>query len=473
MKRLAIIGGGITALAAAYRMNTLSPEVEVILFEREERLGGKILTHRSNGYIIEGGADSFLSCKQPAISLCDSLGISRALQGRRPKHDRTYVKFRGQLHPLPGGLTGTAPARLDALSESTLLTAEARARVKLDFELSPKLEDSDESVAAFVSRRLGRQVYDRIMEPLMASIYGGDGEQLSLAATFPNLRALELSHGSLIKGLLAHKSTGVSHKYPPFVSFPSGMGKLVKQLHAALTRTTVLTGAAVNSLERSVAADARLSGSDQSRTGWTIRLQNGRRARFDAVIVTTPAYVTAALLASLDSALAEIHASIPYASSSIVTLAYEAAATLSFEGYGYVIPRIEESDVLACTVTSNKWAGRAPDGSLLVRLYFGRYGRRDVCELTDGELLEIARGELQETLRITSPPLFHRIHRWPRAMPQYTMGHTQRVAWIETRLENHSGLEVAGAAYKGVGIPDCIASGTAAAERAKVFLQAT
>lgn len=456
MREIVIIGGGISGLAAAYRLERLGDDVAVTLVEREPHLGGKILTERTDGFIIEGAPDSFLARKARGIALCQELGLADQLYGRNPRYEKTFVRCQNELHRLPAGLTGMIPTNLAALTSSTLISPAGQARLAQEATLPPAPRNGDESIAGFVTRRLGREVYERLVEPLMSGIYAGDGEQLSLAATFPQLRQLELQHGSLLKGLQASSAGGAVEQpaYPPFVSLRGGMGTLVEALVSRLTRTTLLTGVGV----RAVA---------QNDNGYTVMLADGRTLVAAALILTTPAFVTAQLLQTVAPDLAALHAAIPYASAALITLAFPTARLpRPLDGYGYVIPKVEGGDVLACTWTSSKWEGRAPDGQALIRVYAGRYGRRDVTELDDAELLDLADDEVRRTLGPMPPAQLVRIHRWPQAMPQYLLGHTERLAQIEAAVQAQPGLFLAGAAYRGVGIPDCIESGERAAEAA-------
>ena len=445
MKAL-VVGGGVTGLAAARRLESLAPDMEVVLLERDRMLGGKVRTERVDGFVIEAAPDSFLSRKERGIGLCEELRLEGELIARRPENHRTYVRRGRGLLPLPEGLTGMIPTNLDALEHSPLLSKEGRARFAAEPDAPVVAGEEDESVAAFVSRRFGREAYDALVEPLMTGIYGGDGDQLSLRATFPQLRALELEHGSLLDALPWQQAPG---QRPPFVSLRNGMDVLVTALLAGLERTTVGHGSAV-AVRRTP-------------TGYDVELGGGDRLRADGVVVATPAFVTAELLEGLDPELADAHAAIPYASSVVVTLAFSTDDVTPLDGYGYLIPRGEGGEVLACTWSSQKWEGRAPEGSTLVRVYAGRFGRRDLTLDTDEELVALAREELA-LLEVTAEPTLARVQRWPLGMPQYVMDHSERVERIERALEAHPGLAVAGAAYRGIGIPDCIASGEAAAE---------
>ncbi len=440
--KVVVVGGGIAGLAAARRLESLRSDAEVVLLEPDV-LGGKVRTERVSGFVIEAAPDSFLSRKERGVGLCEELGLGQELIGRRPEHHRTYVRRGRDLLPLPEGLTGMVPTNLDSLVQSTLLSKEGKERFAAEPDQPVAPGDADESVASFVTRRFGREAYDALVEPLMTGIYGGDGEQLSLQATFPQLRALELEHGTLLGAL----PTAAPGTRPPFVSLAGGMDMLVTALVASLERTRVLHEAAV-AVRRTDRYEVELSGD---------------MIAADGVVLAAPAFATAELVESLDPELAETHSSIHYASSAVVTLAFSEDDVSPLDGYGYVIPRAEGGDVLACTWSSQKWAGRAPEGSALLRLYAGRFGGRDLTLETDDELVALAREELA-LLDVNAEPTLVRVQRWPRGMPQYVLGHPERVERIESALERHPGLAVAGAAYRGVGIPDCIASGEAAAE---------
>jgi oxygen-dependent protoporphyrinogen oxidase len=444
--RVAVIGGGIAGLAAARRLEALARDAEIVLVERDVLLGGKIRTERVDGFVVEAAPDSFLSRKERGVGLCRELGLGDELIARRPEHHGSFVRRGDELHPLPEGLTGMIPTSLDALETTELLSKEGRARFAAEPDVPPTDGAEDESVAGFVSRRFGREAYDGLVEPLMTGIYGGDGEQLSLRATFPQLRALEREHGSLLRGLSA-TSPGDT---PPFLSLRGGMDVLVDALRGGFERTEVLT--------RRVAERVSRDGS-----GYRVELSEGETLAVDGVVVATPAYATAGLLAELDPALAAVHAEIPYASSVVVSLGYSRADVVPLDGYGYVVPRAEGGDVLACTWSSQKWEHRAPDECVLVRVYLGRFGGRDVTSDTDDDLVAAARAEIA-FLGVSARPVLTCVHRWPLGMPQYVLGHPERLERIDSGLAGHPGLALAGAAYRGVGIPDCIASGEAAAE---------
>jgi len=459
VKRILVVGGGIAGLAAAYRLAREVRAATVTLIESEPRLGGKILTERVGGFILEGGPDSFLSSKARGLGLCRELGLAERLHGTNERLRRTYVLRAGQLFDLPEGLSGLVPSRLEPIARSPLLSPWGKLRFIGEYLVKPRSAAGDESVASFVRRRLGGEAYARLIEPLLSGIYAGDGEQLSLAATFPHLRQTELEHGGLMKGMLDRAgqpatTKSSAPKLPPFLTMPGGLGEIVDALEARLTGVEILRGVSATGL---------------ARAGKTYRLtlSTGETREAEAVILATPAYVSAELTAGLDAPLAEALRGIPYSSTATVYLAYSAEnVPRPLDGYGYIIPRAEGRPILACTWTSSKFANRAPEGFGLIRVFLGRAGQPDVLAQDDAALVGLARAELAGTLDIQAPPAFQRVFRWPRAMPQYNLGHLERVAAIEKRLEALPGLFVAGNAYRGVGLPDCIASGETAAERA-------
>jgi oxygen-dependent protoporphyrinogen oxidase len=456
-QHVAIVGGGIAGLAAAFRLNQLDPNLDVTLIEADSRLGGKIQTIYVDGYTIEGGPDSYLSYKPRGIGLCRELGIEDQLQGVNEATRRTFVLRRGKLYDLPEGLTGLIPTRLGPMAKTRLISPMGKLRMALNYVKSPKQEDEDESLAAFIERRLGREVYENLVEPLMAGIYAGDGHQHSLAATFPQLRQGELDHGGLIKGVLASLRTA-SNNPPatsPFLSPVQGMSAIVCALEKRLR------GAGVN-----IMVGQRVDRLDKQPAGTFSVHSTGRPPiEVDAVILAAPAYATASLLEDLIPEAAIRLREIPHVSTSTVALGYSAdRLKRPLVGHGFVIPRVENRPAIACTFVSSKWPSRAPEGKALVRVFIGRAGQKDPTDLSVVGLIEIARDELQQTLGITAEPELALVTRWPQGMPQYTLGHLDRIAAIEKAVLEIPGLALAGNAYRGVGIPDCIASGEAAAE---------
>ena len=465
MKRAVIIGGGIAGLAAAYRLTRTAPGLAVTLIEGEARLGGKIVTERVEGFVIEGGPDTFLAYKPRGLGLCRELGLEDRLHGTNEKIRRTYVMRSGKLYELPEGLTGLIPSRFEPMAKTGLISPLGKLRMGLDYFIPPRSLNGDETLAAFVERRLGRELYERMIEPLMSGIYAGNGEELSLAATFPQLRQAELEHGSLIKGMLAARKKAPpprpdAKKWSAFLTPAAGLGEIVETLEQKLSEVEIRLGIPVTRVEAAA-------------PGYSVSLDASREDRLlaDAIIFATPAFVTADLISTLDSQLSETLRAIPYVSTATVSVAYPLTdIPRPLDGYGYIVPRAEGRPILACTWTSTKFPHRAPEGYALIRAFIGRAGQEEALDASEEELLALVREELRLTLGVTAPPKLCRVFRWPKAMPQYTLGHLDRLVVIEQRLAAHPGLFVAGNAYRGIGLPDCIASGEAAAAQAAEFL---
>lgn len=456
--KLIIIGGGIAGLSAAYYAVKSNHYSEITLLEADSRWGGKISTERVDGFVIEGGPDTFLATKPWAVSLCKELGLSDRLQGTNPKQKNTYVLHRNHLEPLPDGLAMMIPTNIQSILKSDLVSWQGKMRMGLDFILPSQGAWSDESLGNFVSRRLGREAYENLIEPLMSGIYAGDGDQLSLASTFPYLRDLETRHGSLARGALQMRKA-------------SGGGATQGSRSAFLTPTTGLAEIVEKLVEQlSGSVDLRLNTPVAQVTYhspfYYVKLTTGESLRVDAVIIATPAPVTGKLLSTLNPLLASDLQSIPYASTATVSLAYRAEdLPRPLDGYGYVIPRREGRRALACTWTSTKFPHRAPEGFALIRVFVGRAGQDADMPRDEASLVQLAREELQLTLGITAEPVLHRVFVWENAMPQYNLGHPDLLKRIDAVLAKYPRLALAGNGYRGIGIPDCIRSGQLAAEK--------
>lgn len=450
-----IIGGGITGLAAAHRLQSLRPDATFLLLEAGSRLGGLIATESVNGFTIEASADSFLSRKPEAVALAEELGLGDRLQGPKPENHQSWVLRYGKLHKIPEGLTGLIPANLEALTHNSLLSPEAVARIQAETEVPPADPKTDESVADFITRRMGREAFANLIEPLMGGIFGGRADLLSLNATFPQLRKLEQEYGSLLRGLNENCSSdtlGANCKLPPFLSFRGGMSELITALYKQIGEKNIRYGASVNAIE--------VQGGK-----YIVSFKDDRPSiSTQSVLSATPSFATASMLNAVDPDLSDALNEIPYSSSTIVTLAYdENSLPRKPDGYGYIIPKIEGREALACTWSSAKWDHRAPDGKALFRVFLGRYGDT-VDELDDHTLKKMALDELRQTLAINTSPEFVKIQRLPFAKPQYSIGHLDRIQKINGLVNQHAGLELAGAYFHGVGVPDCIREGRKAAE---------
>ena len=471
-----VVGGGIAGLAAAHELLSTDAEVRVTLLEAAPRLGGVIHTQRRDGYVLEAGPDLFLAAKPGAWELAGSVGLHERLQGPR-KGAGSFVLSRGKLARLPEGLTGLVPTRMMPFVKTGLISPIGKLRVALDFLIPPRRDDGDESVESFVVRRLGRAMYDRIVEPLLSGIFAGDGSRLSVLATFPHLRAAEREHGSMGRSMLAAKrkerearAAAVKSTTPAnatqrsgFVTFRGGQYELVEAVERALTasslaeRTTIRKDAAVTRLEEG--------------TSYTVTLADGSTLEADAVIFATPAYATAEAIAELDPEAAEAMRAIPYIATATVNVAYRRAdVPHALDGSGWTTPRVERRPVLACTWSSAKFDGRAPADVALFRAFVGDATNQSVARESDAELERIVRGELTRVLGVCAEPVLVQINRFARAMPQYNLGHLERVATIDARLAQHPGLAVAGSAYRGVGIPDVVTSGRRAAQQVRAHL---
>ena len=459
-KHIVIIGGGISGLSAAYSLLKKSSGIRITVLEADSYWGGKIRTERVDGFVIEGGPDCFLAAKPQAVALCRELGIEASLQGTNPNQRSTYILHNNQLQPIPAGLVSMVPTDFKSMAGSRLLSWPQKARMALDLVLPPQPANSpEESVGAFVSRRLGRGAYDNLIQPLIAGIYTGDGDALSLAATFPALREMEQQHGGLIRGALARRKQSLAsgesnaHSRATFLTPINGLAALPEALAAALLQK----GADLR-------LNTRVSRITPFARDFLVEIEDDGPLEVNAVILAAPAHASAALLGPNYPQLAAHLMDIPLASTATVSLAYPLAdLPCALSGYGYVIPRREGRAALACTWTSSKFDGRAPAGHALLRVFIGRAG--ETLPASDAELLALAREELAQTMGITCNPVLTRIFRWDNAMPQYNLGHAERMARIEAEAKKYPRLALAGNIYKGVGIPDCIRSGELAAEK--------
>jgi oxygen-dependent protoporphyrinogen oxidase len=457
--RVAVVGGGIAGLAAAHRLVEQASEqdlpVDVHLFEAGPRLGGTISTERTDGFVIEGGPDSFLSEKPAALRLCERLGATGRLIATRPDFGRTYVVHGGKLHQMPDGFLLLAPTRFWPLVASPLFSRRGKLRMALDLVLPRGESQADESLARFVTRRLGREALERVAQPLVGGIYTADPERLSLAATMPRFLEMEQRQRSIIRSMWRQQrasrtaSPASGARWSLFVSFDDGMETLVSLIARRLPEDSIRLHTPVSTLGRA------------GKSGWRV---NGED--FHAVVLATPAHASAPLLTGIDRELrAELEA-IPYASSATVTLAFRREEIPHpLDGFGFVVPAVEKRSLIACTFSSLKYAGRAPTGLVLLRSFAGGALAPELYARDDADLLAAVRGELRELLGVSATPILSRVARHPNAMPQYHVGHLDRIGRIESRLRALPGLYLAGSAYYGVGIPDCIRGGERAADR--------
>ncbi|TWT95997.1 Protoporphyrinogen oxidase [Botrimarina colliarenosi] len=455
--RVAILGGGITGLAAALRLQEAG--VDWRLFEATPRLGGVLETVEHNGYLVERSADNFLTRDPWATDLCERVGLTEQLLPTDPTRRRALVVSRGKIERVPEGFVLIAPQRAWPVLASPILSLAGKARLACEAFVPTSRDGADESVAAFARRRLGREAFQRLVQPLVAGIYTADPERLSMAATMPQFVRQEREHGSLTRAALRRTTptdrTESGARYGLFVAPQGGMQQLVEAVVAKLPQDRLRTGCAVEAIARLPTGFWRLTtGADDAALG-----------DFDELIVTLPAPAAGRLLRPLDEKLGETLTEIEYAGCSVVCLGVEAAQIgRPVAGFGFVVPTVERRRLIAASFSSYKFPGRAPEGRTLIRVFIGGALQPELAELDDDQLTQIACEELASLVGLRGAPEFAFTARWPQRMPQYHVGHLDRVATIDAAAER-LGVELAGAAYRGVGVPQCVHSGEQAAER--------
>jgi oxygen-dependent protoporphyrinogen oxidase len=457
--RIAILGGGISGLAAANRLSEIEPGLEVLVLEASARLGGVIQTTREREFLIEDAADNFFASPPAAVNLCRRLGLNDSLVEPDATRRQAFVVRRGQLLPVPADFQLMAPRRLGPLCSTKILSLRGKLRAGLEYFLPRGSETEDESVGSFVCRRFGRELFERLVQPLVGGIYTADPDRLSIEATLPRFRQMEREHGSLIRAMLrnrqnAQHEAGHGARYASFVALRGGMSTLIDALAARLPAANVRCNAPVENILPI----------DRGRWQLTLGGDCQQTLSVDGVIIATPAYQAARIVESLDREIAEELRRVEYADCAVVSLAYECSQIgQPLNGFGFVVPLVENRMILACSFSSVKYPGRAPAGTALLRVFLGGACQRELLQLPQHQLLELAEREVGELLQIRGAPLLRHVAR--RAMPQYHVGHLQCVAHIDARLRSFPTLALAGSALYGVGIPSCVQSAEAAAER--------
>ena len=460
-KSVAIIGGGITGLAAALKLTESNPDLPWTLFEASPRLGGALQTIEQDGWRIERSADNFLTRDPWALDLCERVGIKEDLLPTDPTRRRAFVVRKGKVCSVPEGFVLMTARKTWPILASPLLSPLGKLRLACE-PLIPRRRDNpnaDESVASFVRRRLGREAFERLVQPLVSGIYTADPEKLSIRATLPQFQKQEAEHGSLWRAAYRgpkSKQSESGASYGLFAGPRLGMQQIPDAIIAKLPADRLRTSTPIahcNPLE--------------DRPGWQLLgPQQKPLGEFDAVIICLPTHHAADVVHGFDASLAEELSGIEYAGSSVVCLGVrDEQIARPIQGFGFVVPSIEGRQIISASFASYKFPGRAPKGHTLVRVFIGGALQPELASLEDDELIRIARKELGELVGLTGEPVLTSIARWTRQMPQYHMGHLDRVARIEKAAESWPGLTFAGAAYRGVGVPQCIRSGELAAER--------
>jgi protoporphyrinogen/coproporphyrinogen III oxidase len=464
MKRVAIIGGGISGLSAAYTIEEKrrsGTPVGYVLFESSPRLGGVLVTDRVDGCLVEAGPDSFLTEKPWAADLCGKIGLGDQLIGSNDSERKTYIVARGKLVVMPDGLMFMVPTKIMPTVFSPLFSWRTKLRMAAEWFHPPRVHPpnqafEDETVADMVERHYGSEMVDLLADPLLSGVYGGEATQLSVRAVLPRFADMEAKHGSLGRAMLAaRKKMGAGANLPArplFTSLKEGMQQMVDALVARLDANSLKTSSLVQSAIR-------------QDNGWT--LSAGYQSdQFDAVIIATPTHAAAAVLQDANGDLSRDLGEIKYSSSVTVTLGYDENVRRSLPpGFGFLVPRSAGHRMLAATFVHNKFPHRAPDNRAIVRCFLGGARDEQILESSEEEILAIVRGELRQIIALSSEPLFARVYKWKSAMAQYAVGHLERLQRIESLRQRLPGLALAGNGYSGIGVPDCVRSGAEAASK--------
>jgi oxygen-dependent protoporphyrinogen oxidase len=461
LKNIAIIGAGISGLAAAtaiQRAQEAGTDVEFTLFERSNRLGGVMVTEQIDDCLIEAGPDSFLSEKTYGIDFCKTFGLGDQIIGSNDEERKTYIVVNNRLIAMPDGLMFMVPTKILPTITTPLFTWGTKIKMGLEYFAQP-VNHGDESVGDMVRRHYGQEVVERLADPLLSGVYGGDADSLSVQAVLPRFADMERKYGSLSRGMLAArkkmvqmvKQAGPSYRPRPlFSSLKNGMQQLVDAITEYLPTHRIHTGVTVESVSREA-------------SGWTI-LVDGHHESFDGLVIAAPAHVAGKLLGALNSELAVDLNEVSYSSSVTVAATYNRNDLANMPpGFGFLVPKTEKRRVRALTFVHNKFPHRAPPEKGILRVFLGGLSDEGILALSDEEILAIVRRELCDIIKLDAEPRTQRVYRWNKAMAQYGPGHLERVKRIQQEVAAASGLALAGNAFQGIGVPDCIASGLNAA----------
>lgn len=459
MTRIAIVGGGISGLSAAFELEQrrrAGGELEYTLYESSPRLGGVLRTESIDGSVVEAGPDSFLTEKPWATDLCRAVGLGDQLIGSRDGDRKTYILTRGRLVKMPDGLMFVVPTKILPTGLSPLLSWKTKLRMTRELFRPPRPADHDESVAAFLGRHYGAEMVERLADPLLSGVYGGDAASLSIRAVLPRFAEMERTHGSLGRAMLTfanqRKADPRRSSAPLFTSLRNGMQQLAETVVSKLMASALLTNTAVEAVQH-----------QPEPGGWLVSA-GLNSDHFDKVIVALPAPAAANVLRITSPELSAELAAIQYTSSITVGLGYDDQVRRSLPpGFGFLVPRSEGKRLLAATFVHNKFPHRAPDDRALLRCFIAGRNAESVWRYADDEIIGMVRNELQQILGLRAEPLFARAFRWKSAMAQYGVGHLERLERIESLRQKLPGLALAGNAFRGIGVPDCVRSGREAA----------
>jgi len=458
MKRIAIIGGGISGLSAAFALEQrrkAGQSLEYCLYESSPTFGGVLRTEQVDGCVVEAGPDSFLTEKPWAADLCRQIGLADQLIGSNDKERKTYISVKSHLVPIPDGLMFMVPTKILPVALSPLFSRTTKLRMSREWFHPPRQANGDESVASLVERHYGPEMVEYLADPLLAGVYGGEAAQLSVRAVLPRFAEMEKQYGSLGRAMLAARkkiSSPSNSSRPLFTSLKGGMQSLADALVRHLSAHSLRPKTFVQALQF-------------QDNGWLVSAGYSTD-QFDGVIIATPAGAAAELLEGAGPELAAELRSISYSSSLTVALGYEQAVRAALPpGFGFLVPRREGKRMLAATFVHNKFPHRTPEDRALIRCFLG--GSRDeaILDLDDEVILRIVRDELRQMLDLNAEPMFTRVYKWRRAMAQYAVGHLDRLERIERLRRQLPWLALAGNAYRGIGVPDCVRSGQEAAEQ--------
>lgn len=455
MRKTVIVGGGITGLSTAFALQERG-YTDFVLIEGSTRWGGKITSAEMDGFLVEGGPDSFLAQKKATLDLCRRLGLESDLVGSNSgKSSATYVWSKKHLHPMPEGMMLMAPTMVLPFLKSRLISWAGKVRMGMEVLVPKRASDEDESLGSFVRRRLGSEALDKIAGPLMGGIHAADPERLSLKSTFPMFKEIEKKHGSLLRGMMKKpKHTPQQGQKRPsmFVSLRGGLKQLVNALVAAMPPESLISGCCVLAVHPEGGQ-------------YRVVLSNGGTILADDVVFATPSHVTADLVQQLDQLLASRLRGIRYVSTATVSLGFRRKEIRHpMQGAGFIVPQKEGRRITACSWSSEKFQHRAPEDCVLLRVFIGGAMAENLAEQSDEELVAVAREEIRAIMGIDAQPMLASAYRWHKGNPQYEVGHEQRLLEIDRAVAGLPGLHLAGAAYRGAGIPDCIQSGIKAAE---------